>query len=124
MFLLTILRAWDLKQVDHCSAQTIVRLWHELHVEKNIAHDFTSMIAPVTEGSYLAATKQNEIRAIAKCDRATLNIRSIAHAPDQPDAARALIRLLHEADAAPHWESIRQQPRWYYEYLMLGKTAS
>ena len=113
---------WTLHHISPINAKTTIRLWHELHVEKKIPHDFQDMVYPLGNSLYLGVVKNDEIRAIAQCRRKNLNsisVSRIAHAPEQLDAVIALINLLHECRALPDWQIIQRQHRWYYEELYL-----
>lgn len=113
---------WKLKHLDTYSAYTTIRLWHELHCEKKIAHDFSDMISPPDEKEefYVGAVLHNEIRAIATCKKEdkfdTFNIRRIACGPEKFDAAVALINLLHSSKSSVE-PSLKNQPRWFLEHM-------
>ena len=111
---------WQVRHIDSCTAMTTLRLWHELHAANQISHDFCDMLAPPTKGFYIAAIRHNEIRAISKCHRDSINFVTfdrIAHAPNQPDAASALIKLMHESHVHFDWTKLVKQPRWCFECL-------
>tara|TARA_B100001778_G_scaffold303985_1_gene281653 strand:+ start:386 stop:799 length:414 start_codon:yes stop_codon:yes gene_type:complete len=121
--------AWNLHMIDSHSANTIIRLWHQLHVTKNIDHDFIELLSPKIQNIYIASVKHNEIKAIAsfktKNDDLTLSniqIQKIAHAPEELDAGVALLKLLHEKEATPDWNIIKNQHRWYCEELYLNSN--
>lgn len=118
---------WQIRHIDSCTATTTLRLWHELHVAKSISHDFCDMLAPPGEGFYIAAIRHNEIRAVSKCLRDSIHLVTfdrIAHAPNQPDAASALIHLMHESRICFDWTQLDKQPRWYFEHLYHHSDAS
>lgn len=125
--------AWHLRPLDTACAQTTIRLWHELHVARNVAHDFTGLLSPSSSAStaYYGALKHDEIRAIALCNAtppSVVCIRGVAHAPNQPDAGQALLALLvDECDDCGvdiDWPSMRGQPRWFCELLWLSATTA
>lgn len=120
---------WTLHHIDTTCAKTTIRLWHELHVAKKIAHDFQDMVHPLPNSLYLGVVRNDEIRAIAQCRRRHLNsisVSKIAHAPEQLDAVVMLLNLLNERNTLPDWQTMRRQPRWYYEelYLLLDSNNS
>lgn len=123
MLLLIMLNiAWNLHVIDRMCAKTTIRLWHDLYVEKQIAHDFADLLAPEKEALYIGVTRHDEVRAIASCRRKnvkTVEIHAIAHAPVQPEAAVALIHLMHESNLQPNWDAMKSQPRWFCEELFL-----
>ena len=62
----------------------------------------------------------DEIRAIALCKRKnlyTIRVECIAHAPEQLNAPRELLSMLHSINTFADLDKIRSQPRWYYEEL-------
>lgn len=113
------LPAYKIQTIDTVTTKTTIRLWHEIHVCKKTSHDFTSLLSPEVNGYYIAAIKYNEIRAIANCkivDEQTF-LRSIAHAPAQPDAGIALLKRLKEIKVEPYWNTLKNQKIWYLEEL-------
>lgn len=115
-----LVASWSLQFLDRTCAKTTIRLWHELHVEKKIPHDFVSMVSPEQKGFYLGAVKHEEIRAIALCERTglcTIHIESIANAPQQHDAPHELMKMLRTMNTYSNLKKLRSQPRWYYEDL-------
>lgn len=123
-------RGWQLQHIDNTCAKTTIRLWHELHTVKCIPHDFCNMIAPqaCAMGMYIGVVRHDEIRAIASCEHVVeesavgrgsqrVRINAIAHAPQQPDAAIALLKLLCDRGAETDMDALRAQPRWYCELL-------
>ena len=114
--------SWRLQPIESPHANTIVRLWHELHVARGVAHDFEAMLAPST-GFFVAAINHDEIRAIAHCDGDRMDnarVSTIAHKPDNPDAAKMLIVLINETSVTVDFQSRNLQPRWLLEALFVG----
>ena len=111
-----------MKLLDTHCAITTIRLWHELHVAKKIPHDFQDLLDVKDKNSiFIGAIRNNEVRAIAQCRRhnlAMLKVKKIAHAPEQPNAASILLIKLQN-ETVPDWNTIKSQPRWYYEELFL-----
>ena len=97
-----------------------MRLWHELHEQRNIPHDFVAMLSPSKQGHvYQAALMHDDVRAVALCHAdadGKVLLQSIAHAPFQPDAAIALVNDFGGTDAVD-WLEIKKQPRWFLELL-------
>ena len=116
-----ILHPWKLQIIEPYCAKTTIRLWHELHVEKKISHDFVSMVSPsINKDVYFAAILYNDIRAIAECERSSpncLQIKNIAHAPNQLDACQILVYLMSSDNI---YMLNKNQPRWYLESLYLS----
>ena len=110
---------YKIQNIDIVTAKTTIRLWHEIHVCKKTSHDFLSLVSPEVNGYYVAAVKYNEIRAIANCKHIEEHtyLRNIAHAPDQPDAAVALIESLNQIKVRPYWHTLKNQKIWYFEEL-------
>lgn len=115
-----------IQRIDKVTATTTIRLWHELHVSKFAAHDFVDLIAPDTASDifYMGAIRHNEIRAISKCkkERNCWKISKIAHAPDQVDASIELLRILHAKNYKIDWQTIKFQPRCFYESLFIKES--
>lgn len=122
---LGVASAWQMHSLDVVHAKTIIRLWHELHVERQVAHDFSAMLAPKRHVSYIGVANHDDIRAIAECrlstDRSVCV--SIAHAPDQPDAARVLLGMIEESDVRFDYGQLRSQPRWMLEALFVSRNS-
>lgn len=89
---------YQLKKINTVTAKTTIRLWHELHVEKKVTHDFLPLLAPRKDHLYFAAVRYDEIRAIAQCKKKKNNIlvQKIAYPPAQNDAIHYLLIMLNE----------------------------
>lgn len=115
---------WNLQTIDAVTARTTIRLWHELHVQHKVPHDFASLLAPETDSvdtRYWAAVRHQEIRSIIKCTATVdaLEPSLLAHAPHQTNAGTALILLLREEHTHVRWSRMKDQPRWFLEGLAL-----
>ena len=127
--ILSLLVPVNVKHIDYVTARTTMRLWHDIHVERQIEHDFQDMFDPRQarrKGSFfVAAVGNDEIKAIVQCTRrgvSHLAMRRIAHAIDHEGAAEALVKMMiHERITVD--ETIRtQQPRWFLAYNYYKKT--
>lgn len=122
--MLSYVQSWQLRTLDSYHANTIIRLWHELHVSQGVAHDFDGMLAPSTSGLFFAAVHHNEVRAIATCRGIHMHeacVDAIAHKPNQPDAAQMLILLLNNSRVKIDIQSLRSQPRWMLEAIFINE---
>lgn len=111
--------------LDVVHAKTIIRLWHELHVERHVAHDFSAMLAPKQQASYIGVANHDDMRAIAECrssDDCVLCV-SVAHAPNQPDAARVLLKMIAESDVLFDFGRLSAQPQWMLEATFLSSDS-
>jgi hypothetical protein len=108
----------DVQPIEHVSARALIRAWHRLHTALRIPHDYTQMLAPrptPQSDVYHAAIYHDDVRAIAiaKCVNETSTIVGVAYAPEQLDAAGALVaELAQRADVVVASEL---QPRWRCE---------
>lgn len=127
LLLYTLLSSWQIKHIKPFVAITTIRLWHELHVAKNIPHDFENMLAPCQKSDiFVSVICHNEIRSIAQCTKTNkvLLIKQIANPPEQLDAPTKLVELVcQEENFQIDWKSIRSQPRWYFEFLSLANDV-
>ena len=115
--------AYTLYKIDKITAKTTIRLWHELHVAQNIAHDFSNLLAPVGEHDiYVAIINLDEIRGIAKCEECNciFEITQIAHPPDDFFAVSKLFSMIENVNL----EKISNQKRWYYEALYSSNSSN
>tara|TARA_A100001015_G_C14775487_1_gene627042 strand:+ start:42 stop:422 length:381 start_codon:yes stop_codon:yes gene_type:complete len=88
---------YSVKIIEPYSAKTTIRLWHELHREKKLSHDFSEMISPCIDYTYFALIRCNEIRSISECERNTLgiiHIKCMAHAPNSSHESALLLKDL------------------------------
>ena len=111
--------AWKVLHIEHYCAKTTVRLWHELHVARLLAHDFQSMIHP-TNGFFMGFVENDEIQAIAQCNIEgiyRMKVDAIAHAPNQIHSAVKFVNILSTTNIAVNYKHIRMQPRIYCESL-------
>jgi hypothetical protein len=116
--------AYRLVFVDKITAITTIRLWHELHVEKKIAHDFEHLLRPPQDDVFVGVSRFDELRAVGICQQTTnlssLRLSQVAHAPNQMDAVCFLLQeLTSTPQHAVNWKKIKTQQRWYYEALYL-----
>lgn len=112
-----IVFAWSIDVVDRCQAKTIVRLWHELHIERRLMHDFSGMLAPKRDATYVGVAMHDDVRAIAECNTvdSVIYVSGIAHAPQNPDAARILLEMIHDTGGRFDFGRLQNQPRWLLE---------
>ena len=117
--------AWRVATIDKVTARTILLLWHELYYVRKEAHDFANMLAPQNfepqHNFHVGAMRHEELLAIAHCVRdknGDTRVGSVAHAPDRPEAAAA---LLQQITSGPDWERSRAQPRWFLEKLFVAE---
>ena len=112
---------FTIRPVGLVTARTTLRLWHDLYVEKKLAHDFQDVFTPaqMQSATFVAAVTNEEIKAIAQCEHkgaARLCMRRVAHAPHCESAGNVLIRYVAEnsmeIDASAHY----MQPRWFVAY--------
>lgn len=115
----------SLKQIsvtrpEDLSARSIIRVWHHLHVERLVTHDFTQLLAPTSEKRiYHAAVCHDDIRAIsvAKIIKDNgLQMIGIAYAPGEDETASALI-----AELADSVDTKNMPARWRYEAAFARK---
>lgn len=114
--------SWNLQFVDHSTAHTTVRLWHQLHKEKKIAHDFSDMLAPDSNSVHAAIIHAYEIKAIARCKRFdvdTIELQQIAHPPDEIMYSLEMIGFMYSQDInmTVNMQSLKKQPRVYCQEL-------
>lgn len=118
---------WRIKMIEPSSAKTIIRLWHELHVEKHIAHDFTNMLSPKIDKKefYVAASRHGDIKAIAHCSRqncTNASVKQIAHGPNQLDGPIILLEITEKKHNKIYYtidlDVLKSQNRWYLEALL------
>tara|TARA_B100001063_G_C16552146_1_gene446590 strand:+ start:215 stop:613 length:399 start_codon:yes stop_codon:yes gene_type:complete len=116
--------AWSMNALEKSYAKTIVRLWHELHVEKGLVHDFSSMLAPNQDATYIGVAMHDDVRAIAECRTldAITRVSSIAHAPNNPDAARILLEMINETVGHVDYTPLQNQPRWLLEATFVSSV--
>lgn len=123
-----------LAQIDTVTARTTLRLWHELYVEKKLAHDFQDVFDPGDgdECFYVAGIVGDEIRAIAQCQLAAdrddvslvslaeslplLSMRRVAHSPHGAPLGDAFVKRVAEGRVAIDDTLRSKQPRWYVAY--------
>jgi hypothetical protein len=117
---------YDLVQIDRLTAKTTIRLWHELHVEKKVAHDFLDLLAPCNDHMYFAAVRYDEIRGIARCvfKNEILTVQKFAYPPEEHYAIHSLLLLLNDDSVAVDWKVLQSQPRWYYEKLFMDANTA
>ena len=124
---------WKIKMLEPSSAKTIIRLWHELHVEKHIAHDFTNMLSPKLDKKefYIAASRHGDIKAIAHCTRqncTNASVKQIAHSPNQLDGPVILLEMTehkyHKIYYSVDYNVLKSQNRWYLEALLNQRNYS
>ena len=116
---------YDLLQIDKVTAKTTIRLWHELHVEKKIAHDFLDLLAPSNNHLYFAAVRYDEIRGIARCvsKDEIITLQKFAYPPEEYHAIHSLLLLLKDDSFAVDWKFLQSQPRWYYDRLFIDANV-
>lgn len=111
-----LLPSWKLVHLDHTSAKTTIRLWHELHKANNVAHDFSDLLSPnMRDHSFMASVMHDEIRAICQLGRDNLadsRMKRIAHPPNGEHGGHVLVILVAQAGVAVDWKSMKMQPRW------------
>lgn len=126
MWLAFTILAWSapyiVQQLERHTAVTTIRLWHELHVSRLLAHDFQDMVGGSHQGTHMGLIIHDEVRAIAHCctkeETEEVQIRNIAHAPHQRFAGVHLVEtLLTEHNMSMDFQKMRNQPLWYYEGL-------
>ena len=112
--------------VDKTSAYTTLRLWHELYISKNIAHDFQQMLSPPNDNDkYYGLIQHNQYRAIALCRSNEETIQSLAYAPEEKDSACCLLHMLFDVGIVFDIKSNKHQPLWILEtQLMISGTKS
>lgn len=119
--------AWRIHRVDPVTAKTVLRLWHELYTERQTAHDFVDLLAPSSCGVFVAASRHDEIRAIAKCEHVgdDLHVQRVAHMIDQPNAVACLLEALGSDGAHFDHDLLRRhQPRWFLEALLVSAEVT
>lgn len=120
-------RVWHLGHVDHTTARTVIRTWHELHASQNTPHDFSNLLSPEQRDSYIVIINNDEIKALAVCDRndtGALSVANVAHHPEYLIAVPALLYLLRSNEIELRWEKLRTQPRWFLEGIFLDQTRN
>lgn len=127
--------------IDTLTARTTLRLWHDLHVEKKLAHDFQGVFDPrQDECIYLAGVMSDEIKAIAQCQIGKdyvydtseslddyahmLAVRSIAYAPQCDPIADAFVKLLAQKSVSVDVAIRSKQPRWYIAYAFYTEPST
>lgn len=119
MYCLTLIPI-TISRINFVTARTTLRLWHDLHVEKKIAHDFDDIFDPnhCKKSVFVAAIMNDEIKAIVQCNRnddSDILMRRMAHAPHHEVAGDALIQLLVNHISIEYAMS-KTQPRWFLAY--------
>lgn len=103
-------------------ARSLIRAWHELHLQKLVTHDFTQLLAPTSETRvYHAAIRHDEIRAIGveRKLNGTSELLGVAYAPNDDECASALV-----AELATSLLPENNLPcRWKYESVFVREDA-
>jgi hypothetical protein len=112
----------SLVHLDKISTRTTIRLWHELYVEKKMAHDFQDLLRPNTlnDNFFVGAVIHDEIRAIAKCKRDDMtsnSIEKIAYAPEYDAIGDVFIQELVKNKYQIMKSMPKEQPRWYIAHM-------
>ena len=109
-------------RVERGAAKTIVRLWHDMHTEKGVQHDFQRMLAPEEGGFFVGGEVAGDIRAIACCKRvgvAKAKVARIAYAPYNSYVGSRLLHLLIlEESMQVDWETMREQKAFFLEAML------
>ena len=117
--------AWNLVHLERYTAVTTIRLWHELHVARNVPHDFISLLSSEDKTFFVGIVRHEELRAIARCthDNAgcTRSVTGVATSPNHMHAGTVLLSKLSEKPYNIDWKAMREQPRWFYETLYIHK---
>lgn len=112
-------------KVERAAAKTIVRLWHDLHVEKGVEHDFQRMLAPNEGGFFVGGDVAGDIRAIACCNRvgvAKARVERMAYAPYHAYVGSWLLHhLIIEEKMDVEWDSMRQQDAFFLEAMLASQ---
>lgn len=107
----------DTKNVDGACARSLIRVWHQLHVEKLKIHDFIPLIAPdarCESWTYRGAIRHDDVKSIAVVDDASVVV-GIAYNLDSLAVASALAAHL----ALEGCDMSRVAPRWQLEANMV-----
>lgn len=121
------------RPIDQITARTTIRLWHELHVERKIAHDFQDICHPIPSPTpdqklvYLGAIVNFEIKAIVQCTgdaSDTICVRRVAHAPHHEVVADCLVRNVANENTMLDSTMKTHQARWFiaYNFYRLRKS--
>ena len=107
--------AWQVHTLEFVHARTTMRLWHELHTERQVSCDFSHLFRPVQdEHFFVGVVAHDELHAIARCRReeAHTSLEGIAHGVYGDEAGEALVRIL--ATGGVHADPLLRvhQPRW------------
>lgn len=111
-----------LRSLDLVTAKTTIRLWHELHVARRIAHDYGDLLAPTADAVYVGLVRHDELKSIALCRPDADGyqvVRRIAYAPSEQSHGVELLRRASRHDR----EALRAQPVFYCESLLLQDGA-
>ena len=122
IFYISLVPGWKFYTIGGVTARTTLSLWHQLYVEKKIAHDFSDILSLSNEYTYIAASRHDEIRSIGCCIRpklSSLSLISIAHAPYHTEAGTVLIMFATDNNILIEWKYIKSQPRWFLEGIFL-----
>lgn len=115
-------------RLDRMTAQTVIRLWHDLHVERKTPHDFQHFLArsDLSESVFIGGVVNNEIRSIVCTTEADeMTIHCVSCAPAHDIVGDALLERLARGTCAALVDGrpivmehrLRTlQPRWFIAY--------
>lgn len=107
--------ALQVHSLQFVHARTTMRLWHELHIARQVSCDFSHLFRPVQKHHlFVGVAVHDELHAIAQCRRneTHTSLEGIAHGVYNDEAGEALVRIL--AAGGVHADPLLRahQPRW------------
>lgn len=107
---------WTTVRLDHVTATSVLRLWHQLYTAHLQSHDFEELLGVSRDVVYSAVVSRDEIRAVAclaSSNESQPRLFKIAHAPNCTVAADVLVEtLVVDERVLVDWKRIKAQPIW------------
>ena len=122
----SVLMPLRMRSIDKVTARTTLKLWHDLHVERKIAHDFQSVFEPTMESKqFVGGVMNDELKLIAVCTHTTtadLHLQTIAYAPNHESLVDEFLKLL--ADNNTNFENTENQTQFYGNLQISSKLTN